>query len=206
MQPKPSLPSTEDLDVELPAPSMRLVTPYEPRPCGQHGCRRNDVCADCRRPVLSLFGAFAPPPPPRESGILPRCRGVAPELRGARPRRHDFSDAEFGALRVLGFAGLAKGCRNARWSAECRLSHGGCGNVVVLRGDDLPGRTCCRHCAVRQRVTLRGQTLPLLGWERELRSRGLQVGWQTIKTRLRLGWTPEEALSTPVARGEGTAA
>jgi hypothetical protein len=195
---KHSLTASETLEVEsafrpMDAPAL------EPRSCGRRGCRRNELCLDCRRPLLALFGCFRAPTRAPESGVLPVSR-VRDDWRGRTERRRELAGREFGALRVLAFAGHAKSCRNALWTAECRTSHGGCGEVVTVRGSDLHGREHCGCRTGRRLVTHDGLTLPLTAWERELHRRGLQVSWRTLKTRLRAGWTEQEALSTPVLK------
>lgn len=130
--------------------------------------------------------------------MLPRARPSI--LVGRRERRHELTGAEFGALLVLGFAGRGKASGHARWTAECRVSHGGCGGTIVRRASDLEGHEHCGCREGRRLVTFQGRTLPLTAWERELRGKGLHLGWRTIKTRLRAGWTPERALTTPAAR------
>lgn len=44
-------------------------------------------------------------------------------------------------------------------------------------------------------ITAFGRTQPLRMWSRET-----GVGWETIRARLRLGWTPEDAISQPATR------
>lgn len=149
-------------------------------------------------PAFALFGIFPRIPPDRGSGMLPV--GRSQDLRGRRERRRELTGAEFGALKVLGFAGRARSCRNARWTAECRVSHGGCGEVGTWRGSELRVRTHCGCRCARTRVTFQGLTLPLTAWEKVLRQRGVVVSWRRLKKRLRAGWTPEETLSTPAAR------
>lgn len=106
----------------------------------------------------------------------------------------------FGSLTVLRPAERPEGVtsRYKYWHCSC-----GCGGRAVVRGASLnSGNTTSCGCAnveMRQSqgrmLTLGDETLCVSEWARRL-----GMGRTTLAARIRLGWSDQEALCTPVEK------